>query len=86
MTTAAANIAERLSLLTIGAEFLPEVVVMHDNIEVPARYEVTPDDLYLRAVKINGCWADPVKWFPRSVISLLESDCAAILRDEAEAA
>ena len=82
--TTAANIAERLSLVALDADFLPECIAMHDNVEIPARYQVTRDDLYLRAVKINGYWCDPVKWFPLAVIRLLESDCAAHEHDMAE--
>lgn len=69
-------------LRMFGAADLPEANVVHDGTELAVRYEVTGDgDCYLRAIKINGSWHDPVAWLSPSAIKCLENECAEIERE-----
>jgi hypothetical protein len=50
-----------MNTLAARTEHMPECVVCADGIEIPARYEIDHEGYcYLHAVKINGCWADPL--------------------------
>ena len=61
---------------------MPECNVLVDGAELAARYEVTRDgDCYLRAIKINGSWHDPLRWLASGVIRCLENECAEIERE-----
>ena len=63
------------------APFL-ECNVVHDGAELAVQYEVTRDgDCYLRAIKINGSWHDPLRWLASGVIRCLENECAEIERE-----
>ena len=65
----------------LQATFL-ECNVVHDGAELAVRYEVTRDgDCYLRAIKVNGSWHDPVAWLSPSAIKCMENDCAEIERE-----
>lgn len=65
----------------LHATFL-ECNVVHDGAELAVQYEVTRDgDCYLRAIKINGSWHDPLRWLASGVIRCLENECAEIERD-----
>ena len=69
-------------LRMFGAADLPEANVVHDGTELAVRYEVTRDgDCYLRAIKINGSWHDPLRWLASGVIRCLENECAEIERE-----
>lgn len=70
------------SLKRLDAADLPECNVLHDGAELAVRYEVTRDgDCYLRAIKVNGSWHDPVAWLSPSAIKCMENDCAEIERE-----
>ena len=66
----------------LHATFL-ECNVVHDGAELAVRYEVTRDgECYLRAIKINGTWHDPIAWgMSPAAITCIENECAAIERD-----
>lgn len=68
-------------LRMVGAD-LPECNVVYDGAELAVRYEVTRDgDCYLRAIKVNGSWHDPVRWLAPAVIKCMENECAEIERE-----
>lgn len=70
------------ALARLAAAELPECNVLHDGAELAVRYELTRDgDCYLRAVKINGGWHDPVAWLPPAAIKCLENECAELEAD-----
>lgn len=58
------------SLARLNAADLPECNVVHDG------------DCFIKAVKINGCWHDPIEWgMLASVIRCMENECAEIERE-----
>lgn len=70
------------ALKRLGAAELPECIIVHDGTELPARYEIARDGIcYLQAVKINGSWHDPIKWFSKALIDVFQNECAEIERD-----
>ena len=71
------------SLKRLGASDLQECNVVHDGAELAVRYEVTYcGDCFIKAVKINGSWHDPIEWGMRySTLACLQNQCAAIERD-----
>ena len=66
----------------LHAPFL-ECKVVHDGAKLAVQYEVTRDgDCYLRAIKVNGTWHDPIAWgMSPAAIKCMENECAEIERD-----
>lgn len=71
------------SLKRLGASDLQECNVLNDGAELAVRYEVTRGgDCFIKAVKLNGTWHDPIEWgMLHSVIKVLENECAEIERE-----
>ena len=71
-----------MSTLATRTEHLPECIVCADMIEIPARYEIDHEGYcFVQAVKINGCWADPVAvGFTEAQIGIWESDILDVER------
>ena len=62
---------------------MPECNVLVDGAELAARYEMgRSGECYLRAIKINGTWHDPIAWgMSPAAITCIENECAEIERD-----